>query len=67
MNPKAPPIKSWLRMVRQIVTRQGIQPPMGEQWTPASHASEQLELNIGLEWAETLAGTPKTRRRRSRA
>lgn len=48
MNSKPLPIQSWLKMVRQIVTRQTVREPDVARWTPASHASVQLELDMGL-------------------
>ena len=63
MNTKPLPIQSWLKMVRQIVSRQTLQAPDEARWTPASHASVQLELDMGLgEVAVHRKGAPAVRR-----
>lgn len=64
MNSKPLPIQSWLKMVRQIVSRQTLRAPDEARWLPASHASVQLELDMGLgEVSKHRSGPPAVRRR----
>lgn len=64
MNPKPLPIQSWLKMVRQIVSRQTLREPDEARWTPANHASVQLEMDMGLaEGPPRRKGTQAIRRR----
>lgn len=64
MNSKPLPIQSWLKVVRQIVSRQTLHEPEEARWVPACHASVQLELDMGLgEDAFRRKGRPVVRRR----
>ena len=64
MNSKPLPMQSWLKMVRQIVSRQTLRAPDEARWTPASHASVQLELDMGMgEMPLRRNGAPDVRRR----
>ncbi len=65
MNPKPQPMQSWLKMVRQIVSRQTLRAPDEARWTPASHASVQLELDMGLSENVMRRNSPPAVRRRA--
>ena len=65
MNSKPMPIQSWLKMVRQIVSRQTLREPDETRWTPACHASVQLELDMGLADNSMCAKGKRISRRRA--